>query len=210
MTRLHCGSLLALACVLAVGTAAHAGSIVIGGSSTLAPPTYNPNWFWGVNPNITRAFGFTVPAGGPYLVQQAEVAAYAYSGLAPNEADFSINADAGGQPGAALVSFTMTGLPTSPAILTAPASSPVLLQSGENYWFTGSVPTGQLNWNIAGNEYAPMAYLYGGAWTVYPGTYSNTIAAYAVLADAVPEPGTLGLLALSGAALLSRRRVKRA
>lgn len=122
------GSVLVCLC----GTAM-AVPVVVGGSSLVSPPPYWDGSFWGMTSAIERAFPFTVVGGGPFKIEQAQVVAYHYAGLAGDRASFTINADNGGSPGAILGVFQTTSISTAPQVVTMPALSDVVLQSGSRY-----------------------------------------------------------------------------
>lgn len=181
-----------------------AAPIVIGGSSTVAPPPFWASSFWGMTPYIDRAFPFTVPDGGPFLVEEVQVALYHYSNLAGDQAIFGIAEDNVGNPGSSLMMFTVTGIPTTAQIMSATAQENVTVQSGSTYWLVGSTPYGQVNWNLGDMAFGKAAYrVDSGMWTIL--SYAN-ISAFAVLGSPVPEPGSLLLLAPGVLSLLYRRR----
>jgi len=88
-------------------------TLVIAGSSGISPPPFWEDCFWGMTSSIERAFPFTVASGGPYIVEELEVAAYHYEGMAGSTAYFSINNDNNGEPGDVLATIEMTGITTT-------------------------------------------------------------------------------------------------
>ena len=189
--------------VLLAFDAVDAAPVVIGGSP-VAPPPFWPTSFWGVTPHIDRAFPFTVPAGGPFLVEQAQVALYHYANLAGDRATFTINTDSGGVPGTSLATFEVTGISTTAQVMTAPPQESVALESGFTYWFVGRTPYGQVNWNLGDNAFGTAAYRVDSSdWTILLNT---NVSAFAILGSPVPEPATLSLFALGGLAVLRYRR----
>ncbi len=192
---------------LVSATGAFASSIVIGGSSSTAPPPFWPLSFRALASSIDWAFPFTVPSGGPFLAEQAEVAAFYYAGLAGDQAVFTINSDNGGIPGAPLVQFDITSITTTPSVLSALPSVSAMLDSGSQYWFAGSTSSGQVNWNLGADSFGTAAYRQDGTWETLTGI---NISAFAVLGSPVPEPASLLLLGtgLAGIALAVWRRKK--
>jgi len=177
---------------------------VIAGSSGISPPPFWKDCFWGMGPSIERAFPFTVIPGGPYFVEDIEVAAYHYEGLAGSTAYFSINVDNEGKPGDALATIEMTGITTSQQVVSATFTKEVILNSDTCYWLVGGTQQRQVNWSLGDMAFGTAAYRVNqGAWTIL--SYAN-ISAYAILGSPVPEPATLLLLGLGGLALLRKRR----
>lgn len=125
-------------------------------------------------------------------------------------------ADAGGTPGAILETIAYTaalgGLGTT---VDVAASGTVLLAANTSYWIgIGSTFPDSVSWlqnSIGATGPASMAYAHnGGAWQ-----FLNTPLAFAVngtlvAAPAVPEPGSLALVALAIAAAVAVSRRPRA
>jgi hypothetical protein len=133
----------------------------------------------------------------------------------PNQIEAYLMADSGGQPGAVLESFHLTGLPNSfPEPLdTILSSTHPMLEAGQQYWFaaTGG-PNTFANWSLTLFQGDPTS---GGAsqsvtggvpgpWTVGGGTRTGALR---VIGDAagVPEPGA-AVLTAAGLLLVIRLR----
>ena len=181
-----------------------AGLYVIGGSASAAPPSFIPTSFWGVTSTIDRAFPFTVPSGGPFEVEQLQVALYHYSNLAGDQAAFTINSDSSGAPGAALSTFQVSGISTTAQVMNAAPQASTILQSGATYWLVGATPYGQVNWNLDQSALGTAATrVSGGAWTFQSNT---SISAFVILGSPVPEPMSLWLFGIAGLAMRRRWR----
>lgn len=176
---------------------------VIAGSSGISPPPFWEDSFWGMTSSIERAFPFTVTSGGPYIVEELEVAAYHYEGMAGSTAYFSINVDNEGEPGDALATIEMTGITTSQQIVSTMFTEEVILNSDTGYWLVGGTQQGQVNWSLGDNVFGTAAYRVDqGAWTILS---DENVSAYAILGSPIPEPATLLLLGF-GAVLVRRKR----
>jgi len=177
---------------------------VIAGSSGISPPPFWEDSFWGMTSSIERAFPFTVIPGGPYFVEELEVAAWHYEGLAGSTAFFSINVDNEGKPGDALATIKMTGITTSQQVVSTTFTEEVILNSDSVYWLVGGTQQGQVNWSLGENVFGTAAYRVSqGEWTILS---NSNVSAYAILGSPVPEPATLLLLGLGGLTLLRKRR----
>jgi len=189
--------------LLAINNLAFADLTVIAGSSGESPPLFWDNSFWGMTASIERAFSFTVISGGPYYAEELQVAAYHYEGMAGSLANFYINLDDNGQPGQVEGTFEMTGITTTPQVVSTQVTEQTVLYSDTLYWLVGQTPQGQVNWNFADNIFGTAAYRENeGDWVIL----SNTnVSAFAILGSPVPEPSTLFLLGL-GALMLRRKR----
>lgn len=169
----------------------HADSVVIGGSSSVAPPPFWLDSFGGLVPGVDRAFLFIAPAGGPFVVEQAQVAVYHYEGYAGDTATFTINSDNFGSPGGSLVEFDVTGITTTRQILSALPNASATLDSGSTYWFVGTSPYSQVNWNLGAGSFGTAAYRASpDAWQVA----TSNVCAFAILGSPVPEPTSILLL----------------
>ena len=127
----------------------------------------------------------------------------------------SLYDDASGVPGSVLESFVINGemgpyLTYNPLISATSVTTP-LLSDGSTYWLVLAVPdliNDYAVWNGNSNAlYGDVAVRIGtGAWT--PATDSWQ-AAFRIYSTPIPEPSTVGLVALGFLAILVRQRVKR-
>jgi len=178
---------------------------VIAGSSGISPPPFWKDCFWVMTPSIERAFPFTVIPGGPYFVEELEVAAWHYEGLAGSTAFFSINVDNEGKPGDTIAAIKMTGITTSQQIVSTMFTEEVILDSDSGYWLVGGTQQGHVSWGLGDMAFGTAAYRVNqGEWTILS---NSNVSAYAILGSPVPEPATLLLLGLGGLTLLRKRRV---
>jgi len=115
--------------------------------------------------------------------------------------------DDAGRPGAPIATFEMTGIPTTPQVVSAEVIEETVLYSDTPYWLVGQTPQGQVNWNLADNVFGTVAYRVDqGDWVILSGR--RNFSAFAILGSQVPEPSTLLLLGLGGLALRRKRRAK--
>jgi len=179
---------------------------IIGGSSDTSPPPFWENSFWGMTSSIERAFPFTTPSGGPYIIEELEVAAYHYEGMTGATAYFSINADNAGEPGDVQALVELTGITTSQQVLSVDFTDELILGGDTSYWLVGGTNQGQVNWNFGDMAFGTAAYRVDeGEWTILSGA---NVSAFAILGNPVPEPSTILLLGL-GVPFLSGLRRKR-
>ena len=201
--RLHV-AVLFMSLSLAVGVA-HADPVVIAGSDSppASPPSFWEDSYYPLSPTLDWAFPFTLTQAGQFRLEELEVAAHHYDGAVDSTAFFSIKLDDNGLPGQTAARFRMQGISTEPQVLSATLSENVVLDSDTPYWIVGSTTTFPVGWNLGDGTFGPRAYLeHGGEW-VYD-DYGN-VAAFTVLGTPVPEPATLGLLALGGLLLVRRQ-----
>lgn len=181
-----------------------AGPIVIAGSSGESPPPFWENSFWGMTESIEMAFPFMFSAGEPYFVEELEVAAYHYDGMAGSVANFSINLDDNGHPAQAVAIFEMTGITTTQKVVSTLVTQEVILYSDVLYWLVGGTPHGQVNWNLAAGIFGTAAKrVEEGDWVILS---NSNVSAFAILGSPVPEPATLLLLGLGGLILRRKHR----
>jgi hypothetical protein len=184
----------------------HGAPLVVAGSQLVSPPAFFPNSFWGITSSIDRAFAFSVIGGGPYRVEELQIAAFHYDFLPGNTGDFSIHLDESGRPGAEIGTFRFNSIGTTAQILSSSPTSEVVLNSSTPYWILGSTTRGQVNWNLGDNVFGRIAYRSGSAeWTVENG---RNVSAFAILGAAVPEPGSIVLLASAIIAAINRRSIR--
>ena len=178
---------------------------VIVGSSGISPPPFWEDCFWVMTSSIERAFPFTVISGGPYFVEELEVAAWHYEGMAGSTAYFSINVDNEGKPGDVLATIEMTGITTSQQIVSTMFTEEVILNSDSGYWLVGGTQQGHVSWGLGDMAFRTVAYRVNQSeWTIL--SYAN-ISAYAILGSPVPELATLLLLGL-GCLIIRRLKFK--
>lgn len=162
------------------------GSYLVGGGSTVL------------------AMRFT--SGGDYALTSIRLAAELLSGPNGFEVDFA--PDSGGQPGAALESFTGIAFPSPPAIVTLASTLNPALMAGADYWVvvratTASATSGGWQHNNVGLN---GLYRWNGAMFSFVAGISPV---YDVSgSSAVPEPAGAAL-ALTGAALLAGLKLRR-
>jgi hypothetical protein len=197
----------AIVVMLLVVSSTQATPVVIGGSSLESPPPFWDNSYWGMPASIERAFPFTVISRGPYYAEELQVAAFHGEFQEGSLAYFSINLDDAGRPGAPIATFEMTGIPTTPQVVSAEVIEETVLYSDTPYWLVGRTPQGQVNWNLADNVFGTVAYRVDqGDWVILSGR--RNVSAFAILGSQVPESATLLLLGLGGLALRRKRRAK--
>ncbi len=125
--------LIVVSTLLAINHLVIADPVVIAGSSGVSPPPFWENSFWGMTSSIERAFPFTVPSDGPYIVEELEVAAYHYEGMAGSTAYFSINIDNNGEPGDVLAIVELSDITTSQQVLCTAFTEELTLNSDTAY-----------------------------------------------------------------------------
>ena len=179
--------------------------VVIGGSSLESPPPFWDNSYCMINASHNRAFQFAIISGGPYYAEELQVAAFYHEGIGGSVANFSINLDDNGQPGLAVGIFEMSGIATTPQIVSAQVTDETVLYSDTPYWLVGQTPQADVLWNLADNVFGTVAYRVDqGDWVILP---SRNVSAFAVLGSQVPEPATFLLLAFAGLGLIRKRRL---
>lgn len=197
-------AIVSLAAQVTIGGPVDFGTVVVAGSSLESPPPFWENSFWGITSSIDRAFPFDVQPLGPYNVTELQVPVYHDTGLAGSFAEFSINLDDAGSPGAEIALFQMSGISTTQTVLSSSLPVPILLNSDQRYWIIGSTSLGQVNWNLGDSVFGESAFrVNGGEWQF--NDHSN-VSGFALLGTPVPEPSTLLLLGVSGMALYTRHR----
>lgn len=189
--------------LLGTGYVMAADPIFIAGSSGVSPPPFMENSFSWMSTSVERAFTFTVVSGGPYYVEELEVAVFNSEAWAGSSAYFTINLDNVGKPGQSIASFELDSMTTTRQIQVAEVTQSAILDSGSLYWLVGGASNGQVYWNLDQVSLGPAAYRADkGEWTVIP--YTN-VSAFAILGFQVPEPATVLLLGL-GVVMLRRKR----
>lgn len=176
-----------------------AAPVVIAGSALESPPPFWENCFWGMTATVERAFPFTTISGGPFYVEELQVAVFSGS-----RATFSIHLDNNGKPGQTVVGiFETAGITSVQQVVSIQAAEETILYSNTAYWLVGQTPQAQVNWNLADDVFGKAAYRVDqGNWVIFQ--YAN-VSAFSLLGSQVPEPATLSLLAI-GIALLRKRK----
>jgi hypothetical protein len=161
--------------------------------------TYDRSTGWtvgfpGTYQDIGQAF---TPAGNTYTLERLVLALGWVTGT--NAVDVSLMTAVGGLPGSVLETWHVTNLPSfgTGGPITVDSVLHPFLEQGTQYFVVSSVPLGEStwagwNWNIAGTT-GPLAFRQnGGPWSAF----TDVQAALRAEGSPIPEPGTLGLLAL--------------
>jgi hypothetical protein len=150
--------------------------------------------------SFTAAMAFT--PSGTFTLSQIDVAINLISGT--NSASLTLNSDSGGAPGGVLETWSLSSLPAFGACCTVETVTPVgsiVLTSGTQYWIVASA--------IASDTWAGWMLnttsATGFEWSNGTTTGGQTLGAFDVLGDPVPEPSSV-LLTAGGLAWLWRRR----
>jgi len=160
------------------------GQLIAGGS--LGPDSVHGFYPVGF---VGQQFGFPfqVAPGSAWTVQGLQVLAFYDAANPALKATFYIAADASGLPGQVLMSFNLTLAATSssfPQIVTAQASSQVVLQPGTTYWLYGttSTPAGDWPWLAATGDVPVTGALNnsntGLGWRLQPGDFLPAFAIF--------------------------------
>ncbi len=169
-----------------------AGQSVIAGSELNAPPAFWENSFYPLSTSIDRAFPFTVLSGGPYSVEQLQIVAFHYPGLASSSATFSIHMDFQGLPGETLADFQVHEISTVPEVHASAPTESLTLTSSTMYWIVGQTAQGQVNWNLGDSVFGDTAFKRPNtAWTLQE---NRNVSAYVILGTPIPEPTCLILI----------------
>jgi len=196
---------LAIMVIVLTASPTSAAPVVIAGSSLESPPPFWDNSYCMINASYNRAFQFAIISGGPYYAEELQVAAFYHEGIGGSVANFSINLDDDGQPGLPVGTFEMSGIATTPQIVTAQVTDETVLYSDTLYWLVGQTPQADVLWNLADNVFGTVAYRVDqNDWVILP---SRNVSAFAILGSQVPEPATFVLLALAGLGLIKKHTV---
>jgi hypothetical protein len=205
------GSVVALAC-LAFPAASWSTTIysTFGPGESFDPTQYIPINFY-TSPEIigtSLAFAFDVPGGSDFRLDGVRIAA-SWAGTKKN-AQFSIFADVSGLPSTApLVQLAENpdALGATAAVVWLPSASPTSLAAGMRYWLVvqpasldSSSPADDfvelwLGLGATGLQTSRVSFDSGpwGDWFASP--FEAVAPAFSIEASAIPEPGTLVLLA---------------
>jgi hypothetical protein len=196
---------LAIIAAISSGTALLGGTIIF--SNLGVANAYSPGIIagWTVAGSSVgfaeSAMAFT--SSGNFMLTQIDVA-ISYNNFGTNSAVLTLDSDSGGLPGAVLMTWTLTNLPTygTCCILdTVTPASPVFLSSGKQYWLAATAGTNSSfdvwDSNSIG-QIGPLSQTF--TPNTFSGTNISTEGAFDVLGTPVPEPSTL--LLLSGSLLL--------
>jgi hypothetical protein len=161
---------------------------------------------------LSEAATFT--AGSTLQFSSLDIALSCFgAGLCPANFTVSLNSNSGGQPGAALESFTVNGATlqllgsSNPPLLLSSVLHPTLT-TGTQYWITVSATAADSvdwNWNTHGDA-SPELLSDGTGWYALgmpPGAYD--VFGTPVTTAPVPEPSTLVLLGLTLLPLVGSR-----
>jgi hypothetical protein len=191
---------------------ARAGSVIF---SNLRPGDSYGSTGWTLGNPFTGDFfvvGSSFTSSGNFNLATIEVAASFVSGT--NRLFISLEADAGGSPGALIESFTVDdamptlGTVTSGHLVTATSLLHPLLTAGTQYWVALGVPHdgtwAAWNLNSTGDTGAMFQNNHGSV----PAPFTDTRGAIRISAESIPEPSAF-VLAGAAACLTIGYRLRR-
>lgn len=210
---------LAVVALMGVGSFASARADVLFDNTTQTPISYDPIVSYPSGAGPTAA-SFSVGAQGLDLGSLTAVLQGAGPGVDPGTIDVQLftGSSAPGGVGVSIGTIDAGSLAAGYDSVSVALTASVALSSNQRYWIelssSGLSPSGLTGWAYDGNnagtgvagEYTWNNYTSGGS------TYSNDISGYAYLmqVEAVPEPASLGLVAVGLVALMVARKGARA
>ena len=150
------------------------------------------------------AMAFTSPDN--FRLDQIDVA-LSYNDFGSNSLDLTLHSDSGGLPGAALMTWALTNLPTYGTcciLQTVTPNSPLVLSAAAQYWLVATAGDGTVAvWDInSTGQIGPLTQTF--TPDSYSGVNVSSEGAFDVQGTIVPEPTTFALFAGSLLLLGSR------
>jgi len=203
-----------LAAVLAGPAKANGSDVVLGNLGANGTNPVSPSVSF--SPGLADfAFGFVAGTDPNYL--DLVSASFGLSGAASPTVTADLYSNASGVPGSQINSLGTASVGSTAGLATFTPGSPITLTASETYWIVLSAPSA-LNWHSPyGNISEQNSSTWGNGGLVgkqLDGTnWTDTLAVGSTTISAVPEPGTIMLLATAVAAVgggVLRRRMKAA